>query len=281
MKKILVPTDFSPNANKALGFAIEIASSAGAAITLVNVNTLVQSPFREKTPLEKKYQLPMEQAVQLELDETCKNIRDAMHIEVTALTYGGHVLNSLILAVEESKADMIVMGTLGDSGFKEKLIGSVTAAIIGKVNIPVLAVPLLSEWVVPKNIVLAVNHFDEDPENAKPVFELAHLFYSKVTVAVFTDEDTAVAVDYIESSRGILSYWQELESRYKDTRVESGRLYGHKFDDAIDEYIEVNEVDLLAMFTHKRSFVEGILNKSLTKKMSYHTNIPLLSIPVN
>jgi len=280
MKRIIVPTDFSPNANKALNFAAEIASSAGAAILLVNVNTLVESPFREKTALEKKHNLPMEEAVQKELEEICAIIRNSMHITISSQSYGGTVGNAVLQAAEESNADMIVMGTLGDTGFKEKLIGSVTAAIIGKSKIPVLAVPLLSEWTVPRNILLAVNHFDEQPAYAKPIIELARLFYAKITVAVFTDEDTAVAVDYIENNRGVLSYGQELESMYKDTRVEAGRLYGHRFEETIDEYIKTNEVDLLAMFTHKRSFVGSIFNRSMTKKMSYHTNIPLLAIPV-
>lgn len=280
MKRILVPTDLSPNANKALDFAVEIARSANAALTIIYVNTLVETPFRTKTALEKKYNLPFLESVQQELEAISTNIRETTHIDTSIQIYGGTVVSSIEEAVEETKADMIVMGTLGDSGFKEKLIGSVTASIIGKSNVPVLAVPLLSEWTEPRNILLAVNHFDENPGNAKPVFEMARLFYSKVTVAVFTDQDKAVAVDYIENSRGILSYEQELESMYKDTRVEPGRLYGHHFDDSIDEYIKLNEVDLLAMFTHKRGLVENIIHKSMTKKMSYHTNIPLLSIPV-
>ncbi|CAN5751414.1 universal stress protein [soil metagenome] len=280
MKTILVPTDFSSNAGKALNFAAEIASSASAEIILINVNTLVESPFRGKTTLEKKYNLPMQEAIIKELDELCKEVSETIHVRISSQTYGGTVVNSIVAAAEDYKADMIIMGTLGDTGFKEKLIGSVTAAIIGKVNIPVLAVPLLSEWTVPKNMLLAINHFDEQPMQAKAAVELAKLFYAKLTVAVFTDQDTALAVDYIGNTRGVLSYGHELESIYKDTSIEPARLYGHRFEETIDQYIKENEVDVLVMFTHKRSLVGSIFNRSMTKKMSYHTNIPLLAIPV-
>jgi nucleotide-binding universal stress UspA family protein len=264
-----------------LDFAVEIASVSRASIILVYVYNLVDTPFREKNALEIKYGLPMEQAAREELELICSGISDSLHIEISSQLYGGTVVSSVLDAATDNGADLIIMGTLGDTGFKEKLIGSITAAVISKSAVPVMAVPLLSEWDIPKNILLAVNHFDETTGNAKPVFKLARYFNSKVIAAVFTDQDTADAEAYIENARGIYSYEKDLEEQYKDVPIEPVKLYGHKFQEAIDGYIENNKVDMLAMFTHKRNFVESIFNRSVTKKMSYHTNIPLLAIPVN
>lgn len=276
----MVPTDFSPNANKALDFAVEIASGARASIILVYVNDLLDTPFREKTALENKYGLPGEEAAEMELEMICKNIRESMRLDVTYQVFGGTVTSAILDAAKENNASLVVMGTLGNTGFKEKLVGSITAAIISKSDIPVMAVPILSEWQIPKNIMMAVNHFDERPANTEMVFKIARLFNSKVTVAVFTDEDDAEAADYLENTRGIISYGQELESIYKDIKVDVVRLYGHKFQESIDEFIAANQVDMLVMFTHKRNFIESVFNKSVSSKMSYHTNIPLITIPV-
>ncbi len=276
----MVPTDFSPNANKALDFAVEIASGARASIILVYVNDLLDTPFREKTALENKYGLPGEEAAEMELEMICKNIRESMRLDVTYQVFGGTVTSAILDAAKENNASLVVMGTLGNTGFKEKLVGSITAAIISKSDIPVMAVPILSEWQIPKNIMMAVNHFDERPANTEMVFKIARLFNSKVTVAVFTDEDDAEAADYLENTRGIISYGQELESIYKDIKVDAVRLYGHKFQESIDEFIAANQVDMLVMFTHKRNFIESVFNKSVSSKMSYHTNIPLITIPV-
>ena len=280
MKTIMVPTDFSPNANKALDFAVEIASGARASIILVYVNDLLDTPFREKTASENKYGLPGEEAAEMELEMICKNIRESMRLDVTYQVFGGTVTSAILDAAKENNASLVVMGTLGNTGFKEKLVGSITAAIISKSDIPVMAVPILSEWQIPKNIMMAVNHFDERPANTEMVFKIARLFNSKVTVAVFTDEDDAEAADYLENTRGIISYGQELESIYKDIKVDVVRLYGHKFQESIDEFIAANQVDMLVMFTHKRNFIESVFNKSVSSKMSYHTNIPLITIPV-
>ncbi len=281
MKKILVPTDFSPNANKALKYAAEIAKVAKAEMLIVNVCDAVNTPFTDKTIVEQKYNLPVEEATQKELLLLQKELKENYQLNVETQMYGGPVIPSVIQAAEENNADMIIMGTLGNAAFKEKLMGSVTAAIIGKTTIPVLAVPLLSEWEIPKHILLVSNHFDEEAENTKPAFDLAALFNAKVTVAVFTDKDKAVAVDYLENTRGILAYEEKLKAVYKETVLEPEKLDGHKFQETLDEYIDENYIDLLVMLTHKRSFTETIFHKSMTKKMSYHTNIPLLAIPVH
>lgn len=281
MNKILVPTDFSPNAMKALDYAVELATVSRAAIVVIYVNNLVDTPFREKTPLEVKYGLPIEQAAREELEMICSSISGSLHIDISSQMYGGTVVGSVLDAVKDNAADLIIMGTLGDTGFKEKLVGSITAAIISKSTVPVMAVPLLSEWEVPKHILLAVNHFDEKKGNEKPVIDIARYFNSKVITAVFTDQDTSGAEVFIENARGIYSYEMELESKYKDINIEPARLSGHKFQDAIDGYINENKVDMLVMFTHKRNFIESIYDRSITRKMSYHTNIPLLAIPVN
>ncbi len=281
MKKILVPTDFSLNADKAVSFAVELAKIANAEIVLVNISSLLDAPFREITILEKKYNLPPVEAAQAELAIIKKELEESSGIIIHTYVYAGGIAASILLAAEENNADLIIMGTLGDAAFKEKLFGSITASVIGKTSIPVLAVPLLSEWVELKNILLAVNHFEEDPGLANPAIELASLFNATVFTAVFTDEDTAMAVDYIENSTAVNEYEEKLQSMYKDTKIEPEKLVGHTFEDTIDSFIKEKNIDLLVMFTHKRSLVGSLFNRSMTKKMSYHTNIPLLAVPVN
>jgi nucleotide-binding universal stress UspA family protein len=280
MKKIIVPTDFSPNAGKALNFAVEIAKVAKASVLLVHVSDMVDIPFREKTALELKYNLPNDDCIQLELSNIQKDIEAGKQFSIGTKLYAGHISTTIIQAAEENHADMIIMGTLGDAAFKEKLFGSITAAVIGKSTIPVLAVPILSEWDVPKHILMVVNHFEDDPAMAKPAIELAALFEAKVTVVVFTDKQTAVPADYLENARGIVSYEEKLKAAFNDINLEPDRLYGNDFVETLDEYIDENYIDILVMLTHKRNLTESLFHRSMTKKMSYHTNTPLLAIPV-
>jgi hypothetical protein len=145
--------------------------------------------------------------------------------------------------------------------------------------VPVIAVPFLSEWDIPENILLAVNKFEEQPGILKPVFELAGLFNATIHVAIFTDTDTAEAADYLKHKRSIMAYEEKLRTHYKYTRIQSVHLDGLRFLKTIEEYIVDKGIDIVAMVTHKRTLLGGIFNRSLTKKMTYHTQIPLLAIP--
>jgi nucleotide-binding universal stress UspA family protein len=193
--------------------------------------------------------------------------------------YKGSVTDTILQVSEEHDANLIIMGTSGMAGLHEKLFGSKTAHIIGETNVPIIAVPLLYEWKIPENILLAVNNFEEQPDIINPVIELAGLFNATVHIAIFTDVDNAGAFDYLNHKRSITAYEEKLKSLYKNTSIKSVHLNGHRFQETLEEYIHEQGIDIVAMVTHKRTFLESIFNHSMTKKMSYNTQIPLLAIP--
>jgi nucleotide-binding universal stress UspA family protein len=47
--------------------------------------------------------------------------------------------------------------------------------------------------------------------------------------------------------------------------------------EGITTYIADHHVDMVAMLTRKRNLLERIFHKSMTRKMAYHTHIPLLA----
>ena len=279
MKKILVPTDFSASANKALNFAVQIARQAKAEIYLIHACDLIETIFKDKQTMYEEHNQAIKDKANESLSLLKKSIEDTEKLSVHIKLYNGKITDTILQASEEHYADLVIMGTLGEAGLQEKIFGSITAGIIGKTNIPVMAVPLLSEWDSPKKILLMVNNSEEQPDMAKSVFELAELFNARVHVAIFTDVDSAEAIDYLKDKRGVNSYEEKLKIKYKNTDIKSVHLDGHRFQETIDEYILEQPIDIVAMISHKRTFLESIFNRSMTKKMSYHTRIPLLAIP--
>lgn len=90
-----------------------------------------------------------------------KTITDSEGVKINTMVYFGPTENSIRVATGENNVDMIIMGTLGNSAISEKLFGSITASIIGKTTVPLLAIPLLSDWKIPQKILLAINEFKE------------------------------------------------------------------------------------------------------------------------
>jgi nucleotide-binding universal stress UspA family protein len=280
MKKILVPTDFSPNASKALDFAVQIAKHTKAKILLVHACDLLELTFKDNLALKKEFNRKIIMEARGKLSLFKKSIEDTEKVTVQTKLYKGFIADTILHATKENKADIIIMGTLGSAGAKEKILGSKTAGVIGKTSVPVLAVPLLSEWDVPKNILLAINNFKEGtPDLVGIVFELAQLFNAEVHIVKFTDADTAHAIDYLSDERGGNAYVKKMQLMFKKVNIKFIHLDGHKFEKTIEKYITGNSIDIVAMITHKRTLLKSIFNRSLTKKMSYHTSIPLLAIP--
>ncbi|MGZ8517707.1 MAG: universal stress protein [Chitinophagaceae bacterium] len=278
MKTILVPTDFSPNANKALDFAVGIAKPASAKIIIIHACDLLDITFKDQVKIEQEYNQKIidESAAKLKLLE--ESIEEAEQLVVETQIYKGLVMDTILLAASEHKPDLVIMGTLGNSGLKEKIYGSKTSGVIGKINVPVLAIPLLSEWTKPSTILLAVNHFDQDIAVTEPLFDLAGLFNARVRVVLFTDK---LSPDYSLQEQDLLNYEAKLNSRYKNISVYAKHLEGYKFAETIENYISEEDIDILAMMTHKRNFLESLFNRSLTRKMSYHIRVPLLALPKN
>jgi len=200
-------------------------------------------------------------------------------IKVSAELYDNNINNSIVEASEKSAVDFIVMGTQGASGLKKVFMGSITASVIGNATVPVLAIPRMYKWRQPANILLAINGFETNPEIVNPILKIVDLFHAHLHVIVFTDSDTADAADYINNVTKLKDYQKELKKKYKEIKVSSAHLKGSEFEDTLQQYINGNSIDMVAMITRKRSFLEKIFNRSVTKKMAYRTQIPLLAVP--
>ncbi len=280
MKKILVPTDFSPNAVRAIDYAVQIAKLNQATIHIIHacdhLYALDMGYVLSKEDYNKK--ITVEAFNKLEIIK--KSIEETEKVLVNTQLYSGAVNDTILVAAQEHNADLIIMGTLGISGIKDKIFGSQTAAIIGNSTVPVLAIPLEYDWSPPSKFLLAINHFDEVSEVLYPAFDLAKVFSAEVRLTVFTDVGSVAASDYLEDAREISFAEEKLKKKYSNIDIKTEHLSGRNFEESINEYINSNQVDLLAMTTHKRSFIESIFNRSITRKMSYHSKVPILAIPV-
>lgn len=275
MKRLLVPTDFSPCADNAINFAVEVAKVLSAEIVLLNVYEHAGSTYTDYVGLDKEFRATMMNEGLLKLKQLQKSMEETEGITVSVLQYEGSIKENIIKSAADINADIIIMGTLGNGGIKERLWGSSTAAVIGASKIPVVAVPIEYDGVLPDKILFTTNHFEGSPRILDPLFELAAINMAQVFVALFssgTAESAAGAKELVE-------YGQELQKRYHDKSLVTEYLTGNDFENTIEQYIHKNDIKLLAMITYQRSFFERLFYPSMSKKMSYHTRIPLLVIP--
>jgi len=277
MQKILVPTDFSDNALKAVAQACEIAKKTDAVIHLLHVvEPTLNMATMQTDQSGNKVVADKSESLDLSLKAIAEVYPD---VKISPFLVGGNVIPSILKYAEKENPDLIVMGTKGASGLKKLFIGSVTAGIIGKTNFPVLTVPASYELAKPEAIVFATNQFEKNEHLLENFVNLAKLFSIPVHVIVFKDVDANKDADFIYNEEQLNYYLRFLKETFPRTAFKGEILEGSDFESAIDAYCINNAAGMIAMVTYPKSFLEKFFFKSFTKNMAFHSTIPILAIP--
>lgn len=279
MKQVLVPTDFSKCADNAVDFAVQSAKILPAEVTLLHSFEVVDNTYTDYMGVNREFNLSIISDAKKKLEEIKKNTKENNAMDIDTSVSTDSIQDSIMKFTKEKQIDLIVMGTQGASGLKEIIGGSRTATTIGKTKIPIIAVPIDYTWKKPQKMLFMTNKFEREASILNPIFELADLYMAEMQVAVFTDEDDDRSGTFVEHRDRISEYEQLLKNSYKEETIASTHLIGENFEEALQEFIKENSIDILVMVTYQRKFWDRIFNPSKTKKMSYHTHIPLLAIP--
>jgi nucleotide-binding universal stress UspA family protein len=141
VKRILVPTDFSPDADAALAFALGLAQRFGASVHLLHV---VENPVAADERSSRTY-APELAALQVTLVRYAEeHMRRAIRQLAAArsrlqqdVRIGQPAPTILDVAISDG-VDLIVMGTAGHTGAARVLLGSIAERVIRTAPCPVL-----------------------------------------------------------------------------------------------------------------------------------------------
>lgn len=270
MLNILVPTDFSKLSKVAVQYAVRIAGVLDGNITLLHVIDLqqtVKTALRMNTGVRDQLRIIQKKFQQL-ADEMAPEEPEAP-IEIRFKISRGTTFSDTIL--KESRrlhSGLIVMGTKGASGLKKTLIGSNTASVLASSHIPILVVPEQGTFSPFRNVIYAsdLRHLEQELKILIPYVEK---FEAIIHILHIVDHGSDVVETEARIERAVS------KAGYKN--IVTLVTVDHEVDAAIESYISVTRADVVAMFTHKPSFYEKMLDRSVTRKMAFHSKIPLLA----
>jgi nucleotide-binding universal stress UspA family protein len=137
---ILVPTDFSDDAETALDLALSLATDSGAAVHLLHAYEIPISavpPYGVELP--PSLSTDVRDAAARRLEKTAEKVR-ARGLRCDAHLVHAPPVDGIVDAAERVRADLVVMGTRGLTGLKHVLLGSVAERTIRSAPCPVLTV---------------------------------------------------------------------------------------------------------------------------------------------
>jgi len=272
MKKILVPTDFSQNAGNALEFAIALAQKEHAEIQLVHAcQVLMTTPGIPASDVMQAIQGSVKKA-EKQLLEWSANIRKKNKVNCTVCCKDELVVDFICERIRKWKPDLVVMGSKGATGTKAIILGSNAERVIQRATCPVLMVPEKASFGGLKKITYATDFHEPDMAGFDKLLDLAEDFNSKIDIV-------HIAVTEIFQNKLKLNKFMEGMSRKLIYRNFScGLLHGKDMCKTLEEHLAENKSDLLVMSMHKGGMLKRLFGNSLTKRMTFHTHVPLLVI---
>jgi len=140
-KRILIATDGSEKSSLAAQAGIDLAKALGAEVLALNVinEVVIASAVRQlgsdRKDVEDKLMASGQKAV-----DSLKKMGSAAGVKVDPIVRMGSPANMVIDVARTEGADLIVMGSHGESGASKLLIGSVVQKVLYWATIPVLVV---------------------------------------------------------------------------------------------------------------------------------------------
>lgn len=284
---ILVPVDYSDYSTLACRYAAKIAKKSENRLCFFHTFYSPAFDLIELTGgLQTQQQLRAdvtEKLIEDEKEDMAKYI-DSLYqypefapLKKDDITYeikAGLAKDEILSIAEEIKPEMVVMGTKGGDKKNSSILGSITEVSIRKLKVPVLAIPEDYKFIGQQNLnrIIYLTDFDEsDFISIKKLMHFTRLFDMSIHCIHIGPQKDKWEILKME---GLKDYFQKA---YHIESVEC-HILDNKPDllQAIDNYIIKNQINIISLTHRKRSLLDKILKSSMTKKIFYHTQIPLL-----
>lgn len=279
MKNILFPTDFSPTADNAFVYALHLAKSLGADLHVLHTYSIpivsglgvesseVIQQVYENVELT-SFENFKDKAVELRNIAENEGVSD---VKLSFVFQEGDLIMNILETIAKEHIDLVVMGTNGASGFEKNFFGSNTVNTIKSIDIPILSVPHKARFKGINKIGFTTIFKNSDKKPLAEVLKIAETFDAKVRCLNVAKNMSDVTIEL-----AIRDWKREFDSnRLKFIIREEG---DQPLEEHISEFIHDLNLSLLAIVKRNQTFFERIFSSSLSKKLSYNLDIPLLII---
>jgi len=276
MMTILVPFDFSPEANNAFEFAKDLAIKSKCRLKMIHIielptsqsfNTMGEVNLADNE-MNKIFMIEMVEKRKQQMEVLKERYLDA-GFEFSSRIVFGNPYAGISAEVTEINADLVIMGSKGSSGMEELLIGSNTEKVVRHSKCPVITVkgPIKADDV--RKIVFASDFEDEDENIIHELKKIQNLLGAEITLVKINtpslfenSKDSKTRIRSFVEKQGLQNINVEI---YNSSSEEEG----------IIEYAEEINADMIAMATHGRTGFMHLISGSIAEDVVNHAKRPV------
>ncbi|RAI93970.1 universal stress protein [Algoriphagus yeomjeoni] len=282
MTKILVPFDFSEQAQNALDFSTAIASKFDSVeISILNV---VEVPSGSGMGTMGGGEMMPEMENQIffielinrrkeqfkELEQKYKESNFSFSTKIVL----GNAFKNISSSIIEEDPDLVIMGSKGSSGLEEILIGSNTEKVVRTAHCPVVTVKAATDPTKFKKIVFASDFKENQDELASRLKTLQKWFDANLYLVVINTPGN------FETTRRSASRIKRFVNKYEIEHAVAEIYNSNSEEEGIVEFAEDVDADLIAMATHGRTGLIHLFTGSIAEDVVNHAKRPVWTFKV-
>jgi nucleotide-binding universal stress UspA family protein len=266
MKTILVPYDFSKEANYAFEFAIELAKRTKNKLELLHIIELPSPQSFSSYGEVGAFSSESSQIFMIELIEKRKKQMAALEEEFkdggfkfeTKMVFG-NPFAGISKEIIDAKADIVIMGSKGSSGMEEVLVGSNTEKVVRHASCPVITIkgPCSAENI--RNVVFASN-FEGVPSEV--------IDRLKTAISTIGAEIHLVKINTPSMFESTRTSMEKMKSFAEDFEINAASMQVYNStseEEGILEFADDVNADMIAMATHGRTGFLHLLSGSIAE----------------
>lgn len=277
MKKILFPTDFSQTSLNAYMYALRLAKNLDAEVVTLHVfdypmEHLVENNdyflldiynIKEWGDFENfKSEVPRLRAI--------AEKAELGRVKVSHMLERGDTVTEILKTISNERPDIVVIGTKGATGLKEVFLGSVAERIMNQAKTMVLAIPAECRYKPIKKILYLTQFEKLQMDLLHKLHNFAVRFKAHILALQLRDFEQT-------SDKLLLSKWKD---HFGGNNITFEIQVTDSVEETITETLGARGIDLIALHVHHKGLLEKLLLHSLPRELAFHSQVPLLTIPL-
>ena len=254
-------TDFSPQAMCALNAAVLLAKKSGAGIVLLHSMLSAEDGVDGAVAREE---------LEMQLQELAASFPEVqIHTELCR----GNLVEKILGAANKWEADLITMGSHGQGGKADYLIGSLAQKVVRMAHIPVLIVK--KEWNF-RSIqrVVYASDFMPDAGHAFQVFKKMIRYFSPEIHLVYVQSNPF----FRESYPAVQERMEQFCRQAQPYKCKTHYLRDLSADAGIRGLSKSLGAELIGISNHAKHPLKRMLTGSTVEALVNHAMIPVLSV---
>ena len=258
MHRIIIPVDFSETSLNAARYAAKMLAWNESATAVLYHN----------------YESENDEDISLFYLESLKKEFNKAGVRQVECEHemGGDLIENISRLAHTMRATLVLMGITGKSALRQVMFGSNTLKLIDKNLYPVMIIPPDAVYKGVSKVAFATDYRQVELSTPSQLIgSVLTLLDPKLHIVHVSKETVRTLPPALQLEK------EKVDQMFADFKKEFFFLTSEDFYDALDGFIKEKDIDILVTVPKHPSNSSSLFRTSHTKKLAYHSHIPILA----